>query len=267
MNIGQDCRIKLNGGFQTFEIDTDRDLKLELEIADSGNAFFRIRNAGKIEINASVPEGKDVSVLFWNDSDQRIETLETYQVEKQGSLHLAYGECNAGDTDRNVEVSLEGKSAHADLNSASLARSRKDYRMSVINRAERRSAEIKNYAVVLKDGKLMIDAIGKIVNGAVRSKSHQVSRALSFEEGQNTTILPELLIDENDVEASHAMSIGRVDVDQLYYMMSRGLDMKECTMPISLGYLLPIVDVISDTDMRLTLRNELERKITELCLM
>ncbi len=267
MIIRQDSKIELKEGFQTVEIDTDQDLKLELNAMNSGNLFFRIRNAGKIEIHGTVPEEKDVSILFWNDTDKKIETDESYEVEKNGSLSLAYGECNEGDTLRSVQVDLKGRSAHVDLSSASLARSRKEYRMFAVNEAERTSAEIKNYAVVLKDGKLMIDAVGKIVNGAKRSKSHQVSRALSFEEGQNTTILPELLIDENDVEASHAMSIGRVDEDQLYYMMSRGLNLKECTMLISLGYLLPITDIIDNEEMRKTLREELERKIAELCLM
>ena len=267
MIISQDSRIELNGGFQTVEIDTGKDLKLELDIIDSGNLFFRIRNAGRIEIKGTVPEEKNVSILFWNDTDKKIDTVESYEVKKDGNLSLAYGECNEGDTDRYVQVDLEGKSSHVGLSSASLVRSRKNYRMYAVNKAEKTSAQIKNYAVVLKDGKLMIDAVGKIIKGAKRSRSHQTSRALSFEEGQNTTILPELLIDENDVEASHAMSIGRVEEDQLYYLMSRGLNIKECTMLISLGYLLPIVDVISDTDMRLALRNELERKITELCLM
>ena len=267
MIISRDSRIELAGGFQTVEIDAGQDLKIDLDIVDSGSLFFRIRNAGKIEINGTVPEEKDVSILFWNDTNASIETVESYEVKKQGSLNLAYGECNEADTQRRVQIDLTGRSAHADLSSASLVTGRKDYRMFAVNRAERTSAEIKNYAVVLKNGKLMIDAVGRIINGAVRSKSHQVSRALSFEEGQNTTILPELLIDENDVEASHAMSIGRVDEDQLYYMMSRGLDMKECTMLISLGYLLPVTDIIADEEMRKALREELERKITELCLM
>ncbi len=267
MIVRQDSRIELNGGFQTVDIDADTDLKLELNIKDSGNLFFRIRNAGKIEIRGTVPEEKDVAILFWNDTDKKIQTVESYEVERDGNLSLAYGECNEGDTLRDVQVSLNGRSAHAGLSSASLVRSRKDYRMFAVNNSERTSAEIKNYAVVLKNGKLMIDAVGKIINGAKRSRSHQVSRALSFEEGQNTTILPELLIDENDVEASHAMSIGRVDENQLYYMMSRGLNMKECTMLISLGYLLPIADIIANEEMRKALREELERKIRELCLM
>jgi Fe-S cluster assembly protein SufD len=123
---------------------------------------------------------------------------------------------------------------------------------------------MRNFAVVMKQGRLMIDAIGSIVNGAKQSKNHQTSRALSFEDGQHSTILPELLIDENDVEASHAMSIGRVDDEQLYYLMSRGLTLPQVTALISSGYLMPVADVIENEEVRSVLREELERKLSAL---
>ena len=153
------------------------------------------------------------------------------------------------------------------LSTASLISSEKKYNLLLTNHQPRTDAQIRNFAVVLNKGRLMIDAVGKIVKGARKSESHQVSRALSFEEGQSATILPELLIDENDVQASHAMSIGKVEEKDLFYMMSRGLSLKECTKLISLGYLLPITETISDQTLKETLQNELERKISELCMM
>ena len=35
---------------------------------------------------------------------------------------------------------------------------------------------------------------------------------------------PILLIDENEVTAGHAASIGQVDPEDMYYLMSRGID-------------------------------------------
>ena len=40
---------------------------------------------------------------------------------------------------------------------------------------------------------------------------------------------PILLIDEDDVQAGHAASVGRVDPDQLYYLMSRGISQRNGT--------------------------------------
>ncbi|HCK87575.1 MAG TPA: ABC transporter ATP-binding protein, partial [Erysipelotrichaceae bacterium] len=69
------------------------------------------------------------------------------------------------------------------------------------------------------------------------------------------------------VQASHAMSIGRVDDDVLYYMMSRGLNLQQCTSLISTGYLMPITEVIANEELRTKLREELERKMSDLCSM
>ena len=66
------------------------------------------------------------------------------------------------------------------------------------------------------------------------------------------------------MEASHALSIGRVDDEQLYYLMSRGLTLQQVTALISSGYLMPVADVIPDESVRSVLREELERKLSAL---
>ena len=266
MKISDSVKLIPERGFHQYEIDADQ-VDLKLEFREECELFIRIRNASHINVETVVESGVHASVLFWNDSMHPVSADEFYEVKENGDLTLSYGECNDAETDRKTNVLLSGRESSASLNSASLVKDRKEYRMTVENRGIRTLADIRNYAVVLKDGKLMIDAVGKIDKGAKKARSHQTSRALAFEEGQKATILPELLIDENDVQASHAMSIGRVDENHLYYMMSRGLDLKQCTMLISQGYLLPVTDHIGDEKLRETLKEELERKIQESCLM
>lgn len=267
MIVRQSQTLKPEEGLNVLEIDTGEDLELDLQIDVPCDLFIRIRKAGKIDVKASLRDSQKAAVLFWNETNDKLETVETYNVENNADLTVAYGECNDADTDRTVDVQISGSHASATVSSASLISSRKDYRISVVNSGRYTIGNIRNYAVVLKDGKLMIDAVGRINKGAKKARSHQTSRALAFEEGQSATILPELLIDENDVQASHAMSIGRVDENHLYYLMSRGLDMKQCTMLISEGYLMPITDSINDEELKKTLKAELERKIEEKCSM
>ena len=112
-----------------------------------------------------------------------------------------------------------------------------------------------------------MNAVGSIEYGAIGAESHQTSRALCFDSEMNAKIIPVLLIDENDVKASHATSVGRVDEDQLYYLQSRGLSPQQCTALISTGYLLPVTEVIHDEKLKESLKNELEEKISQLCSM
>ena len=266
MLINNQDTIIFSSGYSQYEIDTDQSIAFKIEANQDCNVYIRIINGKDINIEGNFNKG-NVSILFWNDCENDIDVNEKYFVKQDCEVDLSYGECNNGKTIRNLQVTLSGNNASSCINSASLVNNHKTFNMKLINDGINTKANIKNYAVVLKDGKLMIDAVGKINKGAKKSSSHQVSRALSFNEGQSTTILPELLIDENDVQASHAMSIGNVDERQLYYMMSRGLSMQECTTLISKGYLLPIVDNISDETLKDTLCKQLERKIENICLM
>ena len=256
--------IRLTEGFEEFVIESDRDLDLSVSASGKCQAFFRIHHAKSLRIRTHIARESDVSLVFWNEGEARLVSDESYEVNENAHLVCAYGECSGGETDRKVWVALRERKARAELLSASLVNEKKNYRMHVVNFAPKTYGEMRNFAVVLKEGRLMIDAVGKIVKGARGAISHQTSRAMSFAAGQNTTILPELLIDENDVEASHAMSIGRVDDEQLYYMMSRGLTMKQCTALISAGYLMPVADVLENEEIRTALRSELERKIESL---
>src|SRR5699024_3902539 len=86
---------------------------------------------------------------------------------------------------------------------------------------------------ILKHG-VMKDAASSIYNGgglikhgATRSDAQQESRVLMLSEKARGDANPILLIDEDDVTAGHAASVGRVDPIQLFYLMSRGISQKE----------------------------------------
>ena len=67
----------------------------------------------------------------------------------------------------------------------------------------------------------VFNGIGYIKHGGTKSIANQESRVLMLSEHARGDANPILLIDEDDVEAGHAASVGRVDPEQLYYLMSQ----------------------------------------------
>jgi len=72
---------------------------------------------------------------------------------------------------------------------------------------------------------------------------------------------PILLIDEDDVTAGHAASVGQVNPEQVYYLMSRGISRQDAERLIIYGFLAPVVSEISVEAVRTQLQRLLERKL------
>jgi len=53
--------------------------------------------------------------------------------------------------------------------------------------------------------------------------------------------LPAMDISENDVEVSHEAAVGKIQEEQLFYLMSRGLSEKEAVKMIVSGFIEPVV--------------------------
>ena len=60
--------------------------------------------------------------------------------------------------------------------------------------------------------------------GAIGAKGNEIEEVLMLDEGVVNQTIPIILCEEEDVEGNHGASIGRLDDDMLYYMMSRGMD-------------------------------------------
>lgn len=106
-----------------------------------------------------------------------------------------------------------------------------------------------------------MEACGKIVKGAHDSASHQASRVLTLSNQQSSEVIPLLLIDENDVKASHATTLGQPDENQLYYLQSRGLTREQALGLLTIGYMMPITTVLDDEKLAAELKNEIETKV------
>ncbi len=259
--------LKLSKGYQEIIIDSEHEVNLNIKAVLVSNIFLRVVKANSLRINYIGYGESEVTLLIWNDTLNDVEFKETYELLENARLKLAYGDLNGAGLLRNTTVNLNGKNADCLVKSAALVKDRKHYFISVRSMVPYTYGDMENYSVVLKGGNYKMEATGKIDKHAYKSSSHQTSRALCLSDQQTAFIQPNLMIDENDVLASHATSVGRIDENQLVYMQSRGLRLNEIMALISFGYLLPIVEMIENDEMKEKLRQSIESKVSEECLM
>lgn len=253
--------------FYTVTLDSEDKLKLQFVVEANVHCSLLVQcqKAKAVELQIKLQQGSQCTLFFWNSAVESILFNDVAHVKKNAALTLAYGELSSGDFVRNSVIHLDEEGASVHLQSATLSAGNKNYTMSCEHHARNTTSMIKNDFVLLKEGSCRMDAIGKIDHGASGSKSHQSSRGLTFDQQKRAIILPQLLIDENDVEASHATTLGQIDENQMYYLQSRGLSKQEAIELITYGYLLPIADLLQEEALKEHFIQEIEMKVSQSC--
>ena len=93
-----------------------------------------------------------------------------------------------------------------------------------------------------------------------KSKCSQKTRGIVMDDESEIVANPILLIDEYDCFANHGASIGKVNDEELFYLMSRGLTKDESVLLILSGMVLPFINEIPNEN----LKNELSEEVSHL---
>lgn len=124
-------------------------------------------------------------------------------------------------------------------------------------------SDLVNYAISKDEAVLVLNNNATIKKASSKSIAHQQTKGLTLSKNSKIKALPNLYIDEYDVIASHACSIGSINKDDLFYLMSRGLTESEASSIVVMGYVKPILDHINDDKLKEEINKEFVNKLTK----
>lgn len=222
---------------------------------------------GAANLISEVTVGENASVKY-GAVDNFTDGIVTYvnrqgNVDRDGSLQWALGQMNDGNTLSENATNLEGDGSSADTKAVSVGSgSQKQNFDNYIRHVGKASVSRLLVRGAQKDASNSIfNARTKIEHGASGADGEQAQRVLMLSDDARGDANPILLIDEYDVIAGHAASVGRVDPDQLYYLMSRGIKKETAEKLIVEGFLEPVVDLLPIEGVRKQLAELIERKV------
>ena len=162
------------------------------------------------------------------------------QYEDMGANHFSDVQCHLGESaDLNMtqinggavwsrstfRADIHGEGAHAHIGGLTFARQQQqcDQRVEVRHRAgNTTSAQL--FKGVLKDrARGVLNGKIYIARNAQKVVSSQLNHNLLLSSQAEADTKPELEIYADDVKANHGASIGRLDEDKVFYLMSRGI--------------------------------------------
>jgi Fe-S cluster assembly protein SufB len=110
----------------------------------------------------------------------------------------------------------------------------------VIHAAPNTSSAITSKSISKDGGRAGYRGLLKIDEGAARAKSHVICDALILDDKSRSDTYPYIEIEEESAAVSHEASVSKVSDEQLFYLMSRGLDETEAMQMIVRGFIEPI---------------------------
>ncbi|WP_324717909.1 SufD family Fe-S cluster assembly protein [Carboxydochorda subterranea] len=137
-----------------------------------------------------------------------------------------------------------------------------DLRNDMEHRGTHSESDIVARGVLAGSARGVYRAVSHIYRGAREASSYQRGNILVLSKAARADANPSVLVEESEVrQAGHAATVGQVDREQLFYLMSRGLPEKVATRLIVEGFLQPVLDRIPLEAIRSRIRKLVAAKL------
>ncbi|WDF81736.1 SufD family Fe-S cluster assembly protein [Lacticaseibacillus pabuli] len=191
----------------------------------------------------NIEEDAEVDLTTVDLTPGRVGLDRQVNVARNAQLHwhaASFG-ADAGFIYHSVNLNGQGATADAKMAALTTAADCLIVTTAVTNVAPKTDGLITQHGVASGSSQLFMNGIGAIVRGARGSNAQQENRVLMLNDQAEAESNPLLLIDENDVTAGHAASVSAIDRQQMYYLMSRGLQEAVAVRLVVRGFLLGLL--------------------------
>ena len=212
--------------------------------------------------------------IFYNFDLKENATLKNYKVDKIENKNVKYSFNNI-EQDKNsfsetfilssgsnffkneINCNLKGKYASAFVNGIFSLNNDKHHEIrTIINHLTENTKSYQLIKSVLEQSSKAVYQ-GKIfVNSdAQKTDGYQLSKAILLNKESEFNAKPELEIYADDVKCSHGSASGSLNEDSIFYLMSRGLSYQQSRELLINGFLLDVVEKITDSEIKNLVKN------------
>ncbi len=237
-----------------FELDKDSSLRvIDIFNDTSEKNFLNIFYNFELRENAVLKnykidkfENRNIKYSFNNIEQNKNSVSETFILSSGSNFFKNEINCN-----------LKGKYASAFVNGIFSLKNNKHHEIrTIINHLTENTKSYQLIKSVLEEnskavyqGKIFVDSEAQKTDG------YQLSKAILLNEESEFNAKPELEIYADDVKCSHGSASGSLNEDSIFYLMSRGLSYQQSRELLINGFLLDVVEKITDSEIKNLIKN------------
>ncbi|HET9980515.1 MAG TPA: Fe-S cluster assembly protein SufD [Ktedonobacterales bacterium] len=163
-----------------------------------------------------------------------------------------------------VETILMGDGASAKLHGLYIADGKQHLDRYTLqdHRAASGTSDLLFKGVITDDARSVFSGLIRVTPEGKGTAAYQQNRNLLLSRTARADSIPNLEIGANDIiGCSHGATVGKVDEEQLFYLMCRGLSRLEATRLIVEGFVDPLVAEVPVAGLRDALRREISARV------
>jgi Fe-S cluster assembly protein SufB len=182
------------------------------------------------------------TIQNWSKNVYNLVTKRAF-VEKNATMEWVDGNLGSKVTMKYPSCFLRGEGARGELLSLTFAGKdqEQDAGGKMIHLAPDTTSRVVAKSASKDGGKTNFRGLVKMIKGVKGAKTHVQCSSLILDAASKASTSPEMQIEENEVEAAHEATVGKIGEDQLFYLMSRGITQDEAESLIVNGFIEPIV--------------------------
>jgi len=168
------------------------------------------------------------------------------RAEAEATVEWIDGNLGSKLTMKYPAVVMTGPKAHGEVLSVAYAGpgQHQDAGAKMTHAAPETTSIIDSKSISKDGGRTTYRGLVRVENGAYGVKSHVRCDALILDEESRSDTYPYMEIEEEDARVGHEATVSKVGDDQLFYLMSRGLDEQQATAMIVNGFIEPITKTL-----------------------
>ena len=283
--------VDLNGAFSSkiykILIKKDYSLKKPLIVYHSTNNKIKSKNINlrlefKLEQNSSLrlidnfnhTAEQNFINIFYNFDLKKNAVLKNFKVDKIQNKNITYSynninqaensisetfilSCGSSFLKNEINCNLIGKYSSAFVNGIfSLTDNQQHEIRTIINHLVENTKSYQLIKSVLgKKSKAVYQGKIFVNSEAQKTDGYQLSKAILLDETSEFNAKPELEIYADDVKCSHGSASGSLDENSIFYLMTRGLNYHQSKELLINGYILEVIEKITDSEIKNLIKN------------
>lgn len=224
-----------------------------LEAIESGDSVDDARYfSNLVEIDAGENSYVQYGSLQNLDEETYTYSLKRADADTYSTVNWIEGNLGSRLTRSDVETELNGEASETKIVGAFFGHDDQhlDVNARVWHKAENTTADLVTRGVLDDEARSVYEGVQDVGRDAWSTNSYQRENTLMLSDQSEADASPKLIINNHDTEASHAASVGQVDAEDLFYMVSRSVPEEQARNMLVEGFFVPVLEEIEVDEFR-----------------